>query len=94
MINKSVALQKELTFFNKNKGEYLKHYKNKFLLIKGENLVGSFDAEEQAYETGIQKYGNEPFLIKQVLEQEPTLTVSSLSVGLTNACIYYFCPAK
>ena len=58
---------------------------NKFLLIKNEELVGSFDSDEQAYKAGIEKFGNQPFLIKQVLEQEPALTVSALYVGMMHA---------
>ena len=79
------ALEKELAFFNRNKAGYLKEYKNKYLLIKGEELIGYFDTNEAAYEAGIQKYGNVPFLIKQVLEHEPTLTISSVFMGTANA---------
>ena len=78
-------LEKELSFFNKNKQEYTDQYKNKFLLIKEEKLEGSFDTDEQAYKAGVEKFGNKPFLIKQVLENEPTLTISALYVGITNA---------
>lgn len=80
-------LVKELQFYNKNKAEYLKSYKNKYLLIKDNTLCGSFDTNEEAYKKGVDTFGNEPFLIKQVLEQEPTLTVSSLYVGMRNASL-------
>lgn len=78
-------LEKELAFFNKNKANYLSEYKDKYLLIKDGKLAGHFDTNEAAYEAGIQKYGNVPFLIKQVLDQEPTLTISSLFMGIKNA---------
>ncbi len=81
------VLTKELAFFNKNKAAYLKQYKDKYLLIKNEELIGSYDSDEQAYRVGIEKFGNQPFLIKQVLEQDPTLTVSALYVGLMNASL-------
>lgn len=78
-------LEKELSVFNRNRTDYLVKYRDKYLLIKDEELVGYFDTSESAYEAGIKKYGNVPFLIKQVLEQEPTLTISSLFMGLKNA---------
>jgi hypothetical protein len=84
---KKNVLEKELAFFNKNKAEYLKQYKDKFILIKGLELVGSFDTDEQAYKAGIERFGNQPFLIKQVFEQEPTLTVSALYVGIMHASL-------
>lgn len=82
-----MSLTKELAYFEKNKNQFLKNYKNKFLLIKSDGLIGSFDTNEEAYKKGIEQFGNTPFLIKQVLEKEPTLTVSSLYVGLKSANI-------
>lgn len=82
-----ITLGNELAFYKKNKQEYLQKYANKHVLIKGEELIGIFDTGEMAYKAGVDKFGNEPFLIKQVLEQEPTLTISSLYVGISHASI-------
>lgn len=81
MKDTSKNLQKELKYFEKNKQEYLKLYKNSFILIKNEELGGTFTTEAEAYKAGIEKYGNEPFLIKQVLENEQTVSFPALNVG-------------
>lgn len=80
-------LEKDLQFFNKNKAEYLKSYEGKYLVISNNVLVGSFDSEEAAYKSGLEKLGNEPFLIKQVLKIEGPTPISSLYFGISNASI-------
>jgi hypothetical protein len=67
------ALQTELDYFQKNKHMYLKFYKGQFLLIKGVNFAGSFTTEAEAYKAGLEKFGNVPFLIKQVLDDDGTV---------------------
>ena len=67
--------------------EYLKLYKDQFVLIKGENFAGAFTTDAEAYKAGLEKFGNQPFLIKQVLDNDgtvsyPALTIGVLSVGL------------
>ncbi len=80
-------LQTELEYFQKYKQEYLKLYKGQFVLIKGENFAGAFTTDAEAYKAGLEKFGNQPFLIKQVLDNDgtvsyPALTIGVLSVGL------------
>lgn len=78
---KEKNLHKELKYFEKNKKEYLKLYKNSFILIKNDTFGGAFTTEAETYKAGIEKYGNEPFLIKQVLENEQTVSFPALIVG-------------
>ena len=42
------ALQTELRFYETNKQEYLKLYPGQFVLIKGEQFIGSFTTEKEA----------------------------------------------
>jgi hypothetical protein len=46
-----------------------------------------FSTEAEAYKAGLEKFGNEPFLIKYFLDDDemifyPTLTVGMLPIGL------------
>ena len=52
----------------------MKLYKDQFVLIKGENFAGSFTTEAEAYKAGLEKFGNAPFLIKQVLDDDGTFS--------------------
>ena len=75
-------LQTELEYFQKHKQEYLNLYKNQFVLIKGEKFAGAFTTEAEAYQAGLEKFGNEPFLIKQVLDDDGTVSYPALMVGM------------
>lgn len=75
-------LKKELKFFKHNKSRFIKTYLGQFVLIKNETLIGSYTTEEEAYKAGIEKFGNTPFLIKQVLTDEQKLVIPALMVGL------------
>jgi hypothetical protein len=80
----TIILQKELTYFEKHKPEYLKLYKGQFVLIKGEQFEQAFTTDQEAYRAGLEKFGNQPFLIKQVLEDEAKVSYPALTVGAIN----------
>jgi hypothetical protein len=64
------ALDKELKYFAQHKAEYLKVYKVTYVVIKNDKLLGNFTNQNEAYAAGIKEYGNVPFLIKLVTENE------------------------
>ncbi len=80
-MKKQNPLQTELEYFQKNKQEYLKLYKGQFVLIKGEDFAGAFTTDAEAYKAGLEKFGNEPFLIKQVLDDDGTVSYPALTIG-------------
>lgn len=81
----SMILDKELKYFNEHKDELLKYYENQFVLIKDDMLIGAFTTEAEAYAAGIQKFGNQPFLIKKVTKEEEVVHFPALTLGLLNA---------
>lgn len=80
-----LALQKELEYFNAHRNEWLKHYEGKFALVKDGQLAGTFDTPPDAYEEGIKRFGNTPFLIKQVLKEERVEQIPALNLGILHA---------
>lgn len=80
-------LEKELQFFNAQKEEFLKHHEGKFVLIKEAQLVAAFDSSQDAYEEGVRRFGNTPFLIKRVLKEEPTDSIPALNLGILVASV-------
>jgi len=64
-------LEKELAFYNAHKAEYLEKFAGLFVLIKGDEMRGPFPTAEAAYEEGLRAYGLEPFLVRQVLSEDP-----------------------
>lgn len=68
-----MALEQEREFFESQRGELLKHYKEQFALIKGNELLGTYTSHEEAFDAGIHRLGNQPFLIKQVREKDEVI---------------------
>lgn len=78
-------LQEERAFFDANLDLLLKEHRGKFALIKGSELIGTFDTDENAYIEGVARFGNVPFLIRRIEEKEPTAQFPALSFGLMRA---------
>lgn len=80
-----MALEKELALFAKMKPELLKNHKGKFVLIRGEEFLGTYDSAENAYGEGVKRFGRETFLVKKVTEQEEVYRNQALALGLMHA---------
>ena len=78
-------LRKEYEYYLKIKPELLAKSKGKFALIKGEELIGTFDTDGDAYKFGLSKFGNTPFLIIKVSEQDESTHIPILELGLLDA---------
>ncbi len=77
--------EQELAFFESKRDEFCKIYPGQFVLIHKDQLLGSFTTEAQAYEAGIQKLGNIPFLIKCALPTDLEVSVPAYTIGLLSA---------
>jgi len=65
-------LKANLNFVTSNKEQLLREYKNKFILVFEEKVVGSYDTYEKAAEEGVRLYGLEAkFLVYHLVEKEP-----------------------
>jgi hypothetical protein len=80
-----MPLEEELKYFNSIRDELIKNHDGKFALVMGQVLAGTFDRAEDAYGEGVRLYGTKPFLVKQILREEPTETIPALTVGLMDA---------
>ncbi len=80
-----MALEQERAFYLSKKAELLQHHKGQFALIKGNEFVGAFTTVEEAFNEGVKRFGNQPFLIQHVTEEEEVEQYPALAVGLINA---------
>lgn len=78
-------LNKEVAFFNEKKGEWLKIYPNKFVLVKDHELIGTFDTADAAVVEGVKRFGSTSFLVRQVNQLEDNVFIPTLSLGLLYA---------
>ena len=65
-------LKANFDFVTKNKEHLLKYYRDKFILVFEEAVVGSYDTYARAAEEGVRSYGlEENFLVYHLVEEEP-----------------------
>ena len=67
------VLETEIAKFEAMKAELESLYLGKFVVIKGDELVGTWDTMDAAATVAVQKFGKGPFLIRQV--GAPNLTI-------------------
>lgn len=58
-------LKKEFQYYLENKEELVKQYKGKFIVIVGDEVVGSYDSELQAIQEASQKHKLGTFLVQR-----------------------------
>lgn len=75
-----MILDEERRYYESQKSELLAACKNQYVLIKGSSLIGTFGDAESAYAEGLGRFGLQPFLVRQVLEEEPLGVAPILSL--------------
>jgi len=70
-----MSLEKELTVYKTRLHEMAEH-EGKFVLIHGDDLVAYFGTYEDAITEGYQKFGLDPFFVKQVNTTEQVQFIS------------------
>lgn len=66
-------LDKEYKYYKANQKDFFKKHKNKVLVIKGEEIVGIYDNEADAYNDSISKHKLGTFLIQRCVPEEETI---------------------
>ena len=79
------ALEKELRTYDAKKAELLRSAGGKFVLIKGEELIGLYDTIEEALSAGAERYGLDAFLVREVRSEEEKVSIPALTLGILNA---------
>ena len=74
-------LAREIAFFRDHRDELLRTALGQFVVIKEEAVVGIFADETAAFAEGYARFGNAPFLVKQIVESETVLNFTSFTVA-------------
>jgi hypothetical protein len=62
--------EQELATFAAHKADLLRDHPGKWVLIKGDQVLGVYEDQMAAANAGYQKLGNVAFLTKEILEQD------------------------
>lgn len=60
------TLDKEFQFYLANKDEFLEKYEGKFLVIRGEEVIGVFDDKVEAIDKTREKFPLGTFLVQHI----------------------------
>jgi hypothetical protein len=77
-------LNTEIQTYKQQRDNLLGTSEGKFVLIRGNQVVGIFDSKMDAIAAGYQQFGNVPFLVKQILRIEAPAVLSSLKAQVKN----------
>jgi len=76
------VLEKELETYECKRAELVGKAKDKFALVKDTEIVDIFDSELDAIRAGYERFGNVPFLVKQIVEIETPESFTSNLMGI------------
>jgi hypothetical protein len=65
-----MSLELELKTFEENRENLLAEKKDRFVVIKGKEIVSDFSSYDDALTDGYKRFGNTEFLVKQVSGQD------------------------
>ena len=78
-------LDTERQFYSDNLAKWLGQYPGKFVLVKDQELIGTFDTDEDALTEGARRFGLKPFLVRRVQERQEEVNVPALALGILRA---------
>jgi hypothetical protein len=79
-------LEKERKYFSEHLAELISQYSGKFVVVKGDELIGTFNTIEDALGEGARRFGLQPFLVRQVTTAEVTeINIPALTLGILRA---------
>jgi len=64
------TLDREGRVFDQHLDEWRETHLGQFVLIKGDEVVGFFPSLEKAFKTGTERFGLEPFFLKQIVPRD------------------------
>jgi hypothetical protein len=75
-------LDQELGAFEAHKEQWRKDHPGKFIVVKGDALLGAFSTHDEALAAGVRAYGLQGFLVRNVEEDTKEVSVPAYTLGL------------
>jgi hypothetical protein len=79
-------IDKELEAFEAQLNDLLAEHEGKFALVKDGKVIGTFDNEGDAYTEGVKRFGEDVFLVRQIVSAKTLEALPALFSGVINAC--------
>jgi len=78
-------LEVERQYFDEHLKDLLAQYRGRFIVIKGQEVIGAYDTMAEALSEGARRFGLDSFLARRVQESTPGVSFPALTLGLINA---------
>jgi hypothetical protein len=79
------CLHEEIALFEMKRADLVAEHEDEFVLLKGSEIIGFYPTQQEAYVEGLKRFGNKPFLIKQVKSDDPPECLPAVFLGLLRA---------
>lgn len=60
------SLRQELEIYDAHREQLLGEARGKYVLIRGDSIIATYDTEQDAINEGYRQFGNVPFLVKRI----------------------------
>jgi hypothetical protein len=80
-------LDEEIRYYEENLSAWLEKYEGRIALVKGRELVGVFNTDDEAISTAARLFGLKDVLIRKVQRFRPSVQVPALALGIIHAGI-------
>jgi hypothetical protein len=78
-------LKLNVTTFDKHRDDLLRQYPGKFVVIKEQQLLGSYDTIQDALGDGAREFGVVSFLVRRTDEVPEEVSIPALTLGILRA---------
>lgn len=77
----SDVLSTEIETYQAHKSKLLENNFGRYVLIKGESIVGIFDTEGEAIQQGYNEFGEVAYLVKKIARSDQKMYFTSWQIG-------------
>lgn len=78
-------LDVERAHFERSIADLEARFPGKFVVIKGEEVIGDFNTIQEALAEGVRRFGLEGFLVRQVGVPPTAISIPALTLGILSA---------
>ncbi len=75
-------LEEERKYYGENRTEWLQRFGGRIVLVRGRELIGVFNTDDEAIAEGARRFGLTPFLVRIVELSEPEVMIPALTLGI------------
>lgn len=78
-------LEREIKTFEANIEEWQRTKRGQFVLIKEDQIIGFYNNVDDALTVGAEKFGLQPFLVREIADHKEPVWIPALALDLIHA---------